>query len=329
MTHLSTEGTQRKPQKGLVVPLQEEDPAAAAAAAGWGKAATAAVAGGDAAPVAAGGLMSQAASKLEEKGKWLGALAAGDAAPAPASASMSPAAAKLAAAKIALAEAEAEVYAEAKAEAEMAAKEAVAPSAEELVDSAADTAGGVVKKKHSTDVGCPPPPPPPPPSPPSRLCMSIHSEGRPCGLVRSRFECLLSMTLPPGVHRDADGQLRPGGVGGSEGGQGEGCGRQHRGGSPRRVGCGGDQLHRRALRRSAGDGASVRDCGQRHRRSHHCGRAVQVQGISLQVEPMKSMLKPPVIQCFSPKHHKQMSIVLSIPRCAPTLRIRKSSHRRG
>jgi len=51
---------------------------------------------------------------------------------------------------------------------------------------------GIIENKHSTDVESPPPPPP-------RVCMSVHPEGKTCRHVRSRFECLLSMTLLPGT----------------------------------------------------------------------------------------------------------------------------------
>ena len=44
--------------------------------------------------------------------------------------------------------------------------------------------GGVLDNAHSTDVISPPPPP--------RVCMSII-------MLRSRFECLCSMTLLPGT----------------------------------------------------------------------------------------------------------------------------------
>ena len=48
----------------------------------------------------------------------------------------------------------------------------------------------VIENKHSTDVESPSPPPNT-----QRVCRSIHPEGKSCGHVRYRFECLFSMTL--------------------------------------------------------------------------------------------------------------------------------------
>ena len=36
-----------------------------------------------------------------------------------------------------------------------------------------------------------------------RVCISVHAEDKSCGLVRSWFECLFSMTLLSGGHRAA------------------------------------------------------------------------------------------------------------------------------
>ena len=84
--------------------------------------------------------------------------------------------------------------------------------------------GGVTDNKHSTDVGCPPPPP--------RIPLRFHPEGKSCGRVRTRFECLLSVTLllgdGPQRGRDARGprgrrakdvalRCGPGGQGGIRG----------------------------------------------------------------------------------------------------------------
>ena len=64
-------------------------------------------------------------------------------------------------------------------------------------------AGGVIENKHSTDVEPPPPPPPP------RVYMGMHP-GRQV-MLRSRFECLFSMTLqaPRGVLRILRTSARP------------------------------------------------------------------------------------------------------------------------
>ena len=51
-------------------------------------------------------------------------------------------------------------------------------------------ARGVIENKQSTDAECPSSP---------RVHMSNHPEWKPCGHVRSRFECLFSMTLRPGA----------------------------------------------------------------------------------------------------------------------------------
>jgi hypothetical protein len=55
-------------------------------------------------------------------------------------------------------------------------------------------AGGSLRKNNcSIDAEFPPPSPPPPS--PLRICMSIHPERESCGHVRSRLECLFSMSL--------------------------------------------------------------------------------------------------------------------------------------
>jgi hypothetical protein len=64
---------------------------------------------------------------------------------------------------------------------------------------------GVIENEHSTDVDSasppppppryPPPPPPPTPSPSPSVCMSMHFFSK--GTLRSRFECLFPITLPP------------------------------------------------------------------------------------------------------------------------------------
>jgi len=61
-----------------------------------------------------------------------------------------------------------------------------------------DEAGGVfrIENQQSTDVESSPPPPPPS-FPPPRVGVSIHHEGKSRGRVQSRFECVVSMTLPP------------------------------------------------------------------------------------------------------------------------------------
>ena len=41
-----------------------------------------------------------------------------------------------------------------------------------------------------------------------RVCMSVHLQGKSCGLVRSRFECLFSVTLLRGHLPDCEGLRR-------------------------------------------------------------------------------------------------------------------------
>jgi len=86
------------------------------------------------------------------------------------------------------------------------------------------------------------------------ICMSIHPEGKSCGQVRSRVECLFSLTLPPG--QPAAAAARPG--------------------APRRELPGATPYRRRCVGGERGDGPGPGRVGLHVRGRGHVGRGLHV-----------------------------------------------------